>query len=227
MARILVTETIADGGLDRLRAAGHTVDVQEGLSPEHLVEAIKGAHALIIRSATDVTAEVLAAGTDLIVVGRAGIGLDNVDTKAATERGVMVVNAPQSNILSAAEHTMALLLSMARNVPQAHAALVAGRWERSRWTGVELSDKTLGVVGLGRIGKLVAQRAMAFGMKIVAYDPFVSPEMARKMNIDIVDLETLLAISDFVTLHVAKTPETVGLINAISPTQFVLVMLAV
>ncbi|MBJ7306870.1 MAG: phosphoglycerate dehydrogenase [Acidimicrobiia bacterium] len=214
MARILVTETIADGGLDRLRAAGHTVDVQEGLSPEQLVEAIKGAHALIIRSATDVTAEVLAAGTDLIVVGRAGIGLDNVDTAAATERGVMVVNAPQSNILSAAEHTMALLLSMARNVPQAHAALVAGRWERSRWTGVELSDKTLGVVGLGRIGKLVAQRAMAFGMKIVAYDPFVAPEMARKMNIDIVDLDTLLEVSDFVTLHVAKTPETVGLINA-------------
>ena len=214
MARILVTETIADAGLDRLRAAGHTVDVLEGLSPEQLVEAIKGAHALIIRSATDVTAEVLAAGTDLIVVGRAGIGLDNVDTKAATERGVMVVNAPQSNILSAAEHTMALLLSMARNVPQAHAALVAGRWERSRWTGVELSDKILGVVGLGRIGKLVAQRAMAFGMKIVAYDPFVAPEMARKMNIDIVDLDTLLAVSDFVTLHVAKTPETVGLINA-------------
>ena len=214
MARILVTETIADGGLDRLRAAGHTVDVQEGLSPEQLVEAIKGAHALIIRSATDVTAEVLAAGTDLIVVGRAGIGLDNVDTAAATERGVMVVNAPQSNILSAAEHTMALLLSMARNVPQAHTALVAGRWERSRWTGIELSDKTLGVVGLGRIGKLVAQRAMAFGMKIVAYDPFVSPEMARKMNIDIVDLDTLLEVSDFVTLHVAKTPETVGLINA-------------
>ncbi len=214
MARILVTETIADGGLDRLRAAGHTVDVQEGLSPEQLVEAIKGAHALIIRSATDVTAEVLAAGTDLIVVGRAGIGLDNVDTAAATERGVMVVNAPQSNILSAAEHTMALLLSMARNVPQAHAALVAGRWERSRWTGVKLSDKTLGVVGLGRIGKLVAQRAMAFGMKIVAYDPFVAPEMARKMNIDIVDLDTLLEVSDFVTLHVAKTPETVGLINA-------------
>lgn len=214
MARILVTETIAEGGLDRLRAAGHTVDVQEGLSPEQLVEAVRGAHALIIRSATDVTAEVLAAGTDLVVVGRAGIGLDNVDTSAATERGVMVVNAPQSNILSAAEHTMALLLAMARNVPQAHAALVSGRWERSRWTGVELADKTLGVVGLGRIGKLVAQRAMAFGMKIVAYDPFVAPEMARKMNIEIVDLDTLLAVSDFITLHVAKTPETVGLINA-------------
>jgi D-3-phosphoglycerate dehydrogenase len=214
MARILVTETIADGGLDQLRAAGHTVDVQEGLTPEQLCEAIVGAHALIIRSATDVTAEVLAAGTDLIVVGRAGIGLDNVDTAAATERGVMVVNAPQSNILSAAEQTMALLLAVARNVPQAHAALVSGRWERSKWTGVELSDKTLGVVGLGRIGKLVAQRAMAFGMRLIAFDPFVSAEMGRKMNIELVDFDTLLAQSDFITLHVAKTPETIGLFNA-------------
>ncbi len=214
MARILVTEPIAEGGLDRLRAAGHTVDVQEGLSPAELLEAVVGAHALIIRSATQVDAQVLAAGTDLVVVGRAGIGLDNVDTAAATDRGVMVVNAPQSNILSAAEHTMALLLAQARNVPQAHAALVSGRWERSRWTGVELADKTLGIVGLGRIGKLVAQRAMAFGMRLVAYDPFVAPEMARRMNIELVDLDTLLATSDFVTLHVAKTPETVGLIDA-------------
>ena len=214
MARILVTEPIAEGGLDRLRAAGHTVDVREGLGPDELLEAVVGAHALIIRSATDVTADVLAAGTDLVVVGRAGIGLDNVDTAAATERGVMVVNAPQSNILSAAEHTMALLLSMARNVPQAHAALVSGRWERSRWTGVELADKTLGVVGLGRIGRLVAQRAMAFGMRIVAFDPFVSDEMARRMNIELVDLDTLLAESDFVTLHVAKTPDTIGMIDA-------------
>jgi D-3-phosphoglycerate dehydrogenase len=214
MARILVTEAIADGGLDRLRAAGHTVDVQEGLSPEELLVAVPGAHALIIRSATQVTADVLAAATDMVVVGRAGIGLDNVDVAAATERGVMVVNAPQSNILSAAEQTMALLLAQARNIPQAHAALVQGRWERSRWTGVELSDKTLGVIGLGRIGKLVAQRAMAFGMRIVAHDPFVSPEMGRKMNIELLDLDTLMSVSDFVTIHVAKTPETVGLIDA-------------
>ena len=214
MARILVTEPIAEGGLDRLRAAGHTVDVQEGLSPEQLLEAVVGAHALIIRSATDVTAEVLAAGSDLVVVGRAGIGLDNVDTVAATERGVMVVNAPQSNILSAAEHTMALLLSMARNVPQAHAALVSGRWERSRWTGVELADKTLGVVGLGRIGRLVAQRAMAFGMRVVAYDPFVSEDRARRINVTLCSLDDLVAQADFITLHLAKTPETVGLIDA-------------
>ena len=120
--------------------------------------------------------------TDLVVVGRAGIGLDNVDVEAATARGVMVVNAPQSNIVSAAEHTMALLLAQARNVPQAHAALVAGRWERNQWEGVELADKTLGIVGLGRIGKLVADRARAFGMRLIAFDPFVSAERARQLR---------------------------------------------
>lgn len=212
--RVLVTEKIAEGGLQRLRDAGHEVDVREGLTPEELVEAIKGAHALIIRSATQVTAEVLAAADELICVGRAGIGLDNVDVAAATERGVMVVNAPQSNTLSAAEHTLALLLAQARNVPQANAALKAGRWERSKWTGVELSDKTLGIVGLGRIGKLVAQRALAFGMRLIAYDPFVSAERARQLNVELVELEELIRRSDFVTLHLAKTPETTGLINA-------------
>jgi len=211
--RVLVTEKIADGGLQRLRDAGHEVDVQEGLTPEELLATIPGAHALIIRSATQVTASVLAAGTDLIVVGRAGIGLDNVDVAAATECGVMVVNAPQSNTLSAAEHTMALLLAQARNVPQASAALKAGRWERSKWTGVELSDKTLGIIGLGRIGKLVAQRALAFGMKLVAYDPFVSEDRARQLSVQLLSLEDLMAQSDFITLHLAKTPETAGLIG--------------
>jgi D-3-phosphoglycerate dehydrogenase len=214
MARILVTEPIAAGGLDRLRAAGHDVDVHEGASADELLGLVLGAQALIIRSATDVTAEVLEAGTDLVVVGRAGIGLDNVDVAAATARGVMVVNAPQSNVLSAAEHTMAMLLAQARNIPQAHAALVGGRWERSRWTGVELSDKTLGIVGLGRIGKLVAQRALAFGMRLVAYDPFVSPERARQMSVELVELPELMALADFVTIHVTKTPETIGLIGA-------------
>src|SRR6476660_1334602 len=145
--RVLVTEPLAERGLDAMRAAGLDVEVKTGLTPEELCAALPGVSALVIRSATQVTAEVLAAGTDLVVVGRAGIGLDNVDVPSATARGVMVVNAPQSNVLSAAEHTMALLLAQARNVPQAHAALVAGRWERSRWTGVELSDKTLGIVG--------------------------------------------------------------------------------
>jgi D-3-phosphoglycerate dehydrogenase / 2-oxoglutarate reductase len=213
MARILVTEKIADGGLQQLRAAGHVVDVRHGLSPDELVGVVPGAAALIIRSATQVTRSVLEAGADLVVVGRAGIGLDNVDVEAATERGVMVVNAPQSNILSAAEHTMALLLAQARNIPQAHAALVEGRWERSQWEGVELSDKTLGVVGLGRIGKLVAQRAHSFGMRLVAYDPFVSDDRARQLGIELVSLDRLMDVSDFVTLHVAKTPDTIGLIG--------------
>jgi D-3-phosphoglycerate dehydrogenase / 2-oxoglutarate reductase len=213
MARILVTEKIADGGLQQLRDAGHDVDIKTGLSPDELLATVPGASAIIIRSATQVTAEVIAAGRDLVVVGRAGIGLDNVDVDAATEQGVMVVNAPQSNILSAAEQTMALLLAQARNIPQAHAALVAGRWERSRWEGVELAHKTLGIVGLGRIGKLVAQRALAFGMNLVAYDPFVSPERARQLSVELVDLDRLVELSDFVTLHVAKTPETVGLIG--------------
>ena len=213
MSRILVTESIAEGGLERLREAGHTVDVQEGLSPEELVVAIEGAHALIIRSATQVTDEVLAAGRDLVVVGRAGIGLDNVDVAAATERGVMVVNAPQSNIISAAEHTMALLLAQARNVPQAHSALVEGRWERSQWEGVELADKTLGVVGLGRIGKLVADRAKGFAMKVVAFDPFVSADRARQMGVELLTLDELVATSDFLTVHLPKNNETTGLIN--------------
>ena len=214
MARILVTEQLADRGLSALRAAGHEVDEQLGLSPEALLDAVKGAHALIIRSATRVTAEVLEAGAELVVVGRAGIGLDNVDVAAATRRGVMVVNAPQSNILSAAEHTMALLLAQARNVPQAHAALKAGKWERSKWEGVELHGKTLGVIGLGRIGALVAQRALAFGMRLLAYDPFVSADRARQLGIELVPtVEDLVGAADFITIHVSKTPETMGLIN--------------
>src|SRR4029079_2510474 len=196
MARILVTEEIAEGGLDRLRDAGHTVDVRTDLTPEQLLGVIGEANALIIRSATQVTAEVLDAATQLVVVGRAGIGLDNVDVEHATTRGVMVVNAPQSNIVSAAEHTIALLLAQARNIPQAHAALIAGRWERARWEGVELADKTLGIVGLGRIGKLVAQRALAFGMRLVAFDPFVSVERPRQMSVELLSLDELVAVAD-------------------------------
>lgn len=213
MPRVLVTEKIAEGGLERLRSAGHEVDVRLDLDEAGLLDAVAGADALIIRSATTVTPAVLEAGSDLVVVGRAGIGLDNVDVEEATRRGVMVVNAPQSNVLSAAEHTMALLLAQARNVPQAGAALKEGRWERSRWEGVELSDKVLGIVGLGRIGRLVAQRALAFGMKLVAYDPFVSAERARQISVELVDLDELAAHADFITVHVAKTPETVGLLG--------------
>ncbi|HLN15248.1 MAG TPA: phosphoglycerate dehydrogenase [Acidimicrobiales bacterium] len=211
---MLVTEKIAQSGLDMLTAAGHEVDVREGLSPDELLAAVPGAAALVIRSATQVTGEVLAAGTDLVVVGRAGIGLDNVDVATATERGVMVVNAPQSNILSAAEQAMALLLAQARNVPQAHAALVAGKWERSKWEGVELHGKTLGVIGLGRVGALVAQRALAFGMRLIAHDPYVSADRARAMGVELRPLDELMAEADFVTVHLPKTPETIGLIGA-------------
>ena len=211
MARVLVTEELAPRGLDRLRAGGHDVDVRLGLSAEELLEVVPGAHALVIRSATKVTAEVLEAGTDLVVVGRAGIGLDNVDVAAATRRGVMVVNAPQSNVLSAAEHTIALMLAQARNIPQAHVALTAGRWERSRWEGMELHGKILGVVGLGRVGALVAQRALAFGMRLVAFDPYVAPERARQMGVELLPLEELVGVADVVSIHLPKTPETLGL----------------
>jgi D-3-phosphoglycerate dehydrogenase len=214
-SRVLVAEPLAERGIEAMRAAGLDVHVNTGLTPEELCAALPGVEALVIRSATQVTAEVLAAGTDLVVVGRAGIGLDNVDVAEATRRGVMVVNAPRSNILSAAEHTMALLLAQARNVPQANADLKAGRWNRSKWEGVELHGKTLGIVGLGRVGVLVAQRAHAFGMRLVAYDPFVSEDRARQLGVQLAaSMEDLVATSDFVTIHATKTPDTIGLVNA-------------
>jgi D-3-phosphoglycerate dehydrogenase / 2-oxoglutarate reductase len=214
VARVLVTEEIADSGLQQLRDAGHEVDIRLGLSPTELIDAVEGAHALIIRSATSVDAPMLAAAKDLIVVGRAGIGLDNVDVAKATELGVMVVNAPVSNILSAAEQTMALLLAQARNIPQAHSALKAGKWERSKWEGVELHGKTLGVVGLGKIGALVAQRASSFGMRLIAFDPFITEERARHMGVELVDLDSLLEQSDFITIHLPKTKDTTNLLDA-------------
>ncbi|TMK85396.1 MAG: phosphoglycerate dehydrogenase [Actinobacteria bacterium] len=213
MTRVLVTEEIAERGLGVLRDAGHEVDVRLGLAPDGLLAAVRGAHALIVRSATKVTADVLEAADELVVVGRAGIGVDNIDVATATRRGVMVVNAPQSNILSNAEHTMALLLAQARNVPQAHAALTGGSWERSRWEGVELHGKTLGIIGLGRVGTLVAQRASAFGMRLVAYDPYVAPERARQIGVDLLGLEDVVRTADFLSIHVTKTPETVGLVG--------------
>lgn len=214
MARVLVTEEIAASGLDLLREGGHEVDLQPGLNGADLIAALEGASALIVRSATQVTAEVLDSIEGLLVVGRAGIGLDNVDVRCATRHGVMVVNAPLSNSISAAEHTMALLLAQARCIPQAHADLVGGSWNRSRWQGVEVADKTLGIVGLGRIGRLVAERASAFGMRVVAHDPFVVEESIRNLNISMLDLIEVVEQSDFLTLHLARTPDTVGLVDA-------------
>ena len=213
MARILVTETLSPRGLELMAAEGHQVDVQLSLTPAELVAAVAGAAALVIRSATRVTAEVLDAGRDLVAVGRAGVGLDNVDIPAATRRGVMVVNAPESNILSAAEHAVALLLAQARNIPQSHAALVKGRWERSKWEGVELHGKTLGILGLGHVGSLVAQRAAAFGMRLTAYDPYVTADRARTMGVELLGLEELFSSADFVSIHLPKSAETIGLVG--------------
>jgi D-3-phosphoglycerate dehydrogenase len=213
MARILVTETLSPRGLELMAGEGHDIDVRLSLTPPELLEAVAGARALVIRSATRVTAEVIEAGRELIAVGRAGVGLDNVDIAAATRRGVMVVNAPESNILSAAEHAIALMLAQARNIPQAHAALVQGRWERSKWEGVELHGKTLGILGLGHVGSLVAQRAASFGMRLVAYDPYVTGERARTMGVELLGLDELFAAADFVSIHLPKSAETIGLVG--------------
>ena len=212
--RIVVAEEIAEAGLDRLRSAGFIVDVQLDKSATELHTILDGAHALIVRSATMVDAAMLAAGKQLVVVARAGVGLDNIDVEAATKQGVMVVNAPQSNVLSAAEHTMALILSIARNVPQAHSALTAGRWERSKWEGIELAGKTLGILGLGRIGTLVAQRARAFDMRLVAFDPYVSAERGRELGVEMTTLERVVEQADVLTIHLPKNKETTGIINA-------------
>lgn len=215
--KVLASEKLSQTGLERLREHVE-VDERVGLSPEQLRDAIKDYDALLVRSATKVDAALIEAAEHLKVIGRAGIGLDNVDVDAATRHGILVVNAPTSNVLSAAEHTIALLLAQARNVPQAHAALNAGRWERNEWQGVELHGKTLGIVGLGRVGTLVAQRASAFGMDLVAYDPYVPPARAQQMGVELVEtVEEVCESADFLTVHLPKTPETVGIIG---PAQF-------
>jgi D-3-phosphoglycerate dehydrogenase / 2-oxoglutarate reductase len=212
--RILVADPLADSGVAAL-AAQHDVDVKTGLSKEELVGIAAGYDAIVVRSQTTIDADVIAAATNLKVVARAGVGLDNVDVEAATRHGVVVCNAPQSNVISAAEHTVALLLALARNIPQAHAALTLGRWERSAWSGTELHDKVLGVLGLGRIGTLVAQRCHAFGMRLVAYDPFIAPDRAARLGVELLPtVDEVLQRADFVTVHLPKTAETLGLIDA-------------
>jgi D-3-phosphoglycerate dehydrogenase / 2-oxoglutarate reductase len=211
--RVLVTEPLAESGLEILRQ-DLEVEVRPELAESGLAEVIGEFDAVIVRSQTKVTAEVLDRAERLKVIGRAGIGLDNVDVDAATRRGILVVNAPQSNIVSAAEHTIALLLAQARNIPQAHAALKAGSWLREKFQGVELNGKTLGIVGLGRVGAMVAQRASAFGMRLVAFDPYVSRDRAKALGVELMpNLEALLVQSDFVTVHLPRSSETEGLIG--------------
>jgi D-3-phosphoglycerate dehydrogenase len=209
---VLIAEELAPSVLAVL-GDGFDVRHVDGADRGQLLPALAEADAVLIRSATRIDQEALAAAPRLKVVARAGIGLDNVDIPAATARGVMVVNAPQSNIVSAAEQAVALLLACARNIAPASAALKDGKWERSKWTGVEIADKTVGVVGLGRIGVLFAQRMSAFGVRLVAYDPYVQPARAAQIGVRLVSLEELLRESDFISIHLPKTPETVGLIG--------------
>ncbi len=209
---VLIAEQLAPSVLSVL-GDGFDIRHVDGADRSALLPALADADAVLIRSATQVDEQALAAAPRLKVVARAGIGLDNVDVPAATARGVMVVNAPQSNIVSAAEQAVALLLACARNLAPANAALKAGRWERSRWTGVEVADKVVGVVGLGRIGVLFAQRMSAFGTTLIAYDPYVAPARAAQIGVRLVSLDELLRESDFISIHLPKTPETVGLIG--------------
>jgi len=210
---VLIAEELAPSVLAVL-GDGFDVRHVDGADRTALLPALADAAAVIVRSATRMDVEALRAAPRLQVIARAGIGLDNVDVPAATARGVLVVNAPQSNIVSAAEQAVLLLLACARNLAPANAALKSGRWERSRWTGVEVADKVVGVVGLGRIGVLFAQRMSAFGTTLIAYDPYVQPARAAQIGVRLVSLEELLRQSDFISIHLPKTPETVGLIGA-------------
>jgi D-3-phosphoglycerate dehydrogenase len=208
--KVLIREQIADAGVDLLRAKFDvTVDTDSPLD-----EILGDYDALIVRSATKVTADVLEHADNLKVIGRAGVGVDNVDVDAATRRGIVVANAPESNVVSAAEHTIGLLMALARNIPQAHAALVDGRWERAKWGGVELADKTLGVLGFGRIGRQVARRALGLQMKVVAYDPYVAAERFRELGAEQTTFDEVLARSDFLTVHLPLNDETRGALDA-------------
>ncbi len=210
--RVLVTEELAGEAL-RLLADEFDVRRVDGADRAALLAALPDADAVVIRSATRIDAEALDAAVRLRVVARAGVGVDNVDVPAATARGVLVVNAPTSNVVSAAEQAVALLLAVARHTATASAALKQGRWQRSRFTGVEIAGKTVGVIGLGRVGVLFAQRMAAFGTRVVAYDPYATCERAARVGVALVGLDQLLATSDFISLHLPRTPQTVGLIG--------------
>lgn len=210
--RVLVADPIAGDGIEILRAQV-PVDVQTGLDQQSLVDLIGQYDALIVRSSTQVTRRVIEAGSRLQVIGRAGVGIDNIDLEAATERGILVVNAPDGNSIAAAEHTIALMMALARHIPQAYVSLHEGKWERTKFVGVEVSDKTLGVVGMGRVGHEVARRARGLGMCVLAYDPYVSIAHAERLGVTMCDLDELLAQSDFITLHVPLTSATRNMIG--------------
>jgi D-3-phosphoglycerate dehydrogenase len=215
--KVLVAEQIAASGIELLKEK-FEVDVKTDLTPEDLIAEIPAYDALIVRSATQATRAVIEASKNLKIIGRAGVGVDNVDVDAATAHGIIVCNAPTSNIISAAEQTMALMLAVARKTPQANASMHAGKWERSKFTGAELYEKTLAIVGLGRIGSLVAERARGFGMKLIGYDPYTSEERAAKMGVTLYEtVDELLPLADFITVHLPKTKDTIGMFG---PEQF-------
>ncbi|RJP68721.1 MAG: phosphoglycerate dehydrogenase [Candidatus Abyssobacteria bacterium SURF_17] len=215
MPKILVADRLSKAGLEVFsRHKEFEVTVEKEISPQELKAAIPEFDALVVRSSTKVTSDVLAVADNLKVIGRAGIGVDNIDVAAATLRGVVVMNTPQENAIAAAEHTISLMMALARRVPQADASLRAGRWEKSRFVGTQLLGKTLGVIGIGNIGGLVAERAEGLKMRVIAYDPYIPPQTASRKGIPLVSLDELLARSDFVTIHIPLTEETRGLINA-------------
>ena len=209
---VVVAEVLAASCSEHLRETCEVVEAA-GESRSRLLELLSEADALVVRSGTQVDEELIEAAPRLRVVGRAGVGVDNIDLEAATRHGVLVVNAPLANSISAAEHAFALMLSQARNIPRADATLRSGTWDRAAFRGVELHGKTLGLVGLGRIGALVAARALAFGMKVLAYDPYINAEQARAAGGELRDLDSLLAESDFISLHLPRTPETENLLG--------------
>lgn len=212
--KVLVADDVNESGLEPLKAAGFTVEKRTGLKGEELRRALDDAAGLIVRSETKVTAELLGSVESLRVIGRAGVGVDNIDVGAATKRGVVVMNAPDGNTLTTAEHTMAMLLALARRIPQGHQSLKSGKWERKSFVGVELRGKVLGIVGLGRIGRVVASRARGFEMRVVAFDPFVAPEQLREGEIELLPLAEVCAAADFLSVHAPLTPETRGIIGA-------------
>jgi D-3-phosphoglycerate dehydrogenase len=212
--KIFVADEVSDTGLQPLHDAGFAVEKRTGLKASELREALSGSVGLVVRSETKVTADLMDGAPALRVVGRAGVGVDNIDVAAATERGIVVMNAPDGNTTTTAEHTIALLVALARRVPQANSSLKAGKWDRKSFIGVELQGKTLGIVGMGRIGRAVAARARAFGMKIVAFDPFIAPEQARDLEIDLASLDEVFANADFLTVHTPMTAETRGIVGA-------------
>ncbi|MFQ5826565.1 MAG: phosphoglycerate dehydrogenase, partial [Dehalococcoidia bacterium] len=214
MIRILVADKLSHKGMEVLkRDGGSQVEVKTDLPRAQLIAEIPKYHGLVVRSATKVTAEVIEAAQNLKIVGRAGIGTDNIDVEAASKRGIIVINAPEGNSVTTAEHAIALMLSLSRNIPQATASMRRGEWEKSKFMGVEVCHKTLGIIGLGRIGKLVAQRAQGLGMVTIAYDPFISSDAAQVLGVSLVELDELLARSDYITVHTPKTDATTHLIG--------------